>query len=109
MKRQLLDMKAESFVCWSIRDWTRATQVICHLLMGLINGQRVEAGWGGGWGGVGGLLTAHSHQIHTAAFRMTALARLFFFSQEWVLYFTDRLLLLLNAEKSMSLFIYLFI
>lgn len=106
MKRQLLAMKAESFVCWSIRDWTRATQVICHLLMGLINGQRAEAGWGGGGGR---LLTAHSHQIHTVAFRMTALARLFFFSQEWVLYFTDRFLLLLNAEKSMSLFIYLFI
>lgn len=47
VKRQLLEMEAESFVCWSIRDWTRATQVICHLLMELINGCRVEGGGGG--------------------------------------------------------------
>lgn len=44
MKRQLLEMEAESFVCCSIRDWTRATQVICHPLMELINGGWVEGG-----------------------------------------------------------------
>lgn len=36
--------EAESFAHWSTGAWTRAAQVICHLLMGLINGRRVERG-----------------------------------------------------------------
>lgn len=45
VKRQLLEIETESFVHWSTGDWTKATQVICHLLMGLINGWRVGRGW----------------------------------------------------------------
>lgn len=52
--------EAESFVRRSTGDWTRATQVICHLLMGLINGWRVERGG----------LPAHSKRIHTRVFRV---------------------------------------
>lgn len=36
--------EAESFAHWSTGAWTKAAQVICHLLMGLINGRRVERG-----------------------------------------------------------------
>lgn len=70
---------------WSTRDWTRATQVICHLLMGLINGWRVERGG----------LPARSKQIHTGVFRVIVL--LVSFSQQQTLPFTDRFLLLLTA------------
>lgn len=58
--------------------------IICHLLMGLINGWRVERGGP----------TARGRQIHTRVFR----AALPVSSQQWVLHFTDGLLLLLNAE-----------
>lgn len=56
-EKTVIREEAESFVCWSTGDWTRATQVICHLLTGLINGRRV---------GRGGL-PAHSQQIHTGS------------------------------------------
>lgn len=68
VKRQLLEMEAESFVCRSIKDWTRATHVICHLLMGLINGGRVERGG----------FTAHDDQNRAGVFGMTVPVRLFF-------------------------------
>lgn len=46
VKRQLLEMEAESFVHWSTWDWTKASQVICHLLMGRPSGWRVGRGGG---------------------------------------------------------------
>lgn len=77
--------EAGCFVLWSTRDWTRATQVICHLRMGLINGWRV---------GRGGR-TARSNQIHTRVSRRRCSKCIF--SQQWMLPF--RFLLLLSNES----------
>lgn len=59
--------------------------IICHLLMGLINGWRVERGGP----------TAHGRQIHTRAFGAALLPES---TQQWGAPFTDGFLLLLNAE-----------
>lgn len=67
-KRQLLEMEAESFVHWSTGDWTKVSQVTCHLLMGLISG--LEGGKRGA--------TACNTQTLAGVFRVTVLQTYFF-------------------------------
>lgn len=76
-EKTILEMEAESFVHWSTWDWTKASQVICHLLMGLISGWRVKEGGCCMW--QPGL---------TVVFRVTLL-QVYFFSQKYMLPFTD--------------------
>lgn len=60
VRRQLLERRLNPLSTW---DWSRATQVICHQLMGLLDG----------WGVRRGGLTAGRNRMHTRVFRVTVL------------------------------------
>ena len=87
VKRQLLEMEAESFVHWPTWDGTKASQVICHLLMGLINGWRVE--------GVG---LQHVATRPSPGSSGWLCYRCIFFSEIYAAF--HRFVLLLNAEST---------
>lgn len=70
------------------RDWSGATQGICYLLMGLINGWRMERG---------GLTAQHPESWQ--AFQDNC-ATSVLFSHKWIWHFISRSLSLLNAAST---------